>query len=191
MRQLVVDILGLTGNNLCGRPHKWLDTLPEDATIAEAYAACPRGEWLLTTAAQVGINRAAVVQAASACVLSALPTLVHKDASRLALLETLSVVFAYTAGVVAKEDLREFYFDCSPDRTEHVLDAVHFCVVAALDEREFKCNFESDVSNAACAIALAAKSRGMPLDAARLRNANIVRSRLPLIIWPEEVRGET
>lgn len=60
-------IHAITCAEVCTVAQTWLRSLPPGTTLAEAYALCPRGEWLLWLAARVEVDRKLIVKAACAC----------------------------------------------------------------------------------------------------------------------------
>jgi len=50
----------------------WLATLSASATLADAWEACDRGDWLLSIAVTAGIERCRIVEAACDCAETAL-----------------------------------------------------------------------------------------------------------------------
>ena len=56
----------------CGEARRWLGSLHASASLADAWASCERGDWMLWLAATAGVDRLFLVEAACDCADKAL-----------------------------------------------------------------------------------------------------------------------
>jgi hypothetical protein len=72
-------------------------------TLEQAWAECPRGDWMLWLAGMLGIDRKVLVRATCACARLALP---HVPAGERRPLKSIKAAEAWTRGKATIEDVR-------------------------------------------------------------------------------------
>ena len=84
----------------CSEARDWLDSLPPETTPEQAWALCPRGDWLLWLAERAGVDRRKLTSAACACA-RLVSDLMPPESAR-----ALSVVEAWCRGEASEDELR-------------------------------------------------------------------------------------
>ena len=89
----------LTRLDACREAREWA----AGKTLEQAWAECPRGDWMLWLAGLLDIDRKVLVQAACACARLALPHVPESETRPLKAIETAE---AWTRGEATIEDVR-------------------------------------------------------------------------------------
>jgi len=89
----------LTKLDACHEAREWA----AGKTLEQAWAECPRGDWMLLLAGLLGIDRKILVRATCACDRLALP---HVPAGELRPLNSIEAAEAWTRGEATIEDVR-------------------------------------------------------------------------------------
>jgi hypothetical protein len=178
----------------CSESLAWL-AAEQHQTVAAAWDACPRGDWLLWIAARVGVDRRILVLAACDC---AEPALVHvpagEDRPRIAIETTRPWArgeatieevrearrAAYAAANAASCAADNAYADAAYAAANAANAAFAFAAAAAADAAD-AANAAADAAAYAAAAAAAAAAAYAAADArraSRARSADLVRARI-------------
>ena len=87
----------------CGEARRWLGLLPESATLADAWSACDRGDWLLWLATATDLDRRRVVEIACDCAETALA---HVPPSEKRPARAIAAARAWARGEATSDDVR-------------------------------------------------------------------------------------
>ncbi len=95
-----IDLSALfTRLDACHEAREWA----AGKTLEQAWAECPRGDWMLWLAGMLDVDRKVLVRAACACARLALP---HVPAGELRPLKSIEAAEAWTRGEATIEDVR-------------------------------------------------------------------------------------
>ena len=153
-------------------------------TLEQAWAECPRGDWMLWLAGHLDIDRKVLVRAACACARLALP-FVPADETRP--LKAIEAAEAWTRGEATIEDVRAA-------RVARVARAAALAAAAACAAAEAA--WACAAAEAAWAVAYAAvcaaaeAARGAALASKLAECADIVRKHVPYELIAEAARRE-
>ena len=119
----------LTKLDACRAAREWA----AGKTLEQAWAECPRGDWMLWLAGRMDIDRKVLVHATCACARLALP---HVLAGELRPLKSIEAAEAWTRGEATIEDVRAA---AEAARAARAAAAAAACAAeAAAEKRESK-----------------------------------------------------
>jgi hypothetical protein len=148
--------------NACAPAREWVG----NRTVAQAWAECSRGDWLIWWAERTGVDRRLVVRAACACARLALPYVPEgEDRPRLAI-ETAE---AWARGEATLDYVRAARHALDDD--DLLADDATYAAYAAAHATE-ECNYARDAASFA---SVAAAKDGAAYNATLAQCADLVR----------------
>lgn len=99
----------------CKRARDWVG----DKTIEQSVAECPRGDWMLWLASEVGVNRQSLILTAGHCANTVRHLMIDERSTK-----AVDTAIAFGEGRASERDLNVARADAIKARAERVLGAV-------------------------------------------------------------------